>query len=282
MVHLWRKLILASIFRLAQFTAAVAGDAAAVVVLTQSLSNTEGADAVIVKIGSNKTIVGKNSSITLTNIGLSIKNVKNVIVRNLAIKKVIAPGDNIAVQKSTNIWLDHLDLSSDMTHDKDYYDGLLDLTHAADLITVSYVKLHDHFKASLIGHSDNNKAEDTGHLRVTYYNCHWANLNSRGPSVRFGTVHLWNNYYENVNDGINVRLGAQALVQNNVWVSGKKPLYAVDNDGFAVASGNDFGGASNTAPAGTLTSVPYAIPSLAPASAVKAAVVGSAGNTLSF
>ncbi|KAF2688767.1 polysaccharide lyase family 1 protein [Lentithecium fluviatile CBS 122367] len=267
---------------LAQFTAAVSGDTAKVVVLSKSLTNTEGSTAVIVKVGSNKTIVGNDSSVTLTNIGLSIKSVRNVIVRNLAIKKVIASGDNIAVQKATNVWLDHLDLSSDQTHGKDYYDGLLDLTHAADYITISYVKLHDHYKASLIGHSDDNKSEDSGHLRVTYYNCHWLNINSRGPSVRFGTVHLFNNYYDNVADGINVRLGAQALVQNNVWVGGKKPLYAVDNDGYAVASGNDFGDGENTAPTGTLKSVPYTVPTLMAVSAVKAAVVGKAGNTLSF
>jgi len=31
-----------------------------------------------------------------------------------------------------------------ITGDKDFYDGLLDITHAADFITVSYTKFHDH------------------------------------------------------------------------------------------------------------------------------------------
>lgn len=139
---------------------------------------------------------------------------------------------------------------------KDYYDGLIDLTHAADFITVSNCKIHDHWKASLIGHSDSNSAEDKGHLRVTYYNNHWDNINSRGPSLRFGTGHFFNNYYNAVSDGINARLGAQVLVENNVWVNSKKPLYSVDNDAGAVATGNDFGGQANTAPAGTLKTVP--------------------------
>ena len=30
-----------------------------------------------------------------------------------------------------------MDLSSDRDHDKDYYDGLLDITHAADFVTVT-------------------------------------------------------------------------------------------------------------------------------------------------
>lgn len=112
----------------------------------------------------------------LTGFGLLIKK-KNVIVRNLSISKVLADnGDAIGLQTgaATNIWIDHVDLSSDMDHDKDYYDGLLDITHAADYVTVSNTKFHDHFKTSLVGHSDNNAAEDTGHLRVTYANNYWT------------------------------------------------------------------------------------------------------------
>jgi len=224
-------------------------------------------------------MIRSNESTVIENVTFTIKNVKNVIVRNLALKKVIG-GDTIAVQVAQNVWLDHLDLSSDRDHDKDYYDGLLDLTHAADFITVSNVKLHDHWKASLVGHSDSNGAEDKGHLRVTYINNHWVNINSRTPSLRFGTGHIVNNYFENTSDGINTRQGAQVLVENNVWSGCKKAVYSTDG-GYAVVSGNDFGGASSTAPAGTLTSVPYQYTKVA-ASAVKSAVVGKAGNTLSF
>lgn len=66
------------------------------------------------------------------------------------------------------------------------YDGLLDITHGCYGVTVSNNYLHDHWKASLVGHSDNNGDEDTA-LRVTYYGNFFENLNSRGPSFRFGT-----------------------------------------------------------------------------------------------
>ncbi|CUA75262.1 hypothetical protein RSOLAG22IIIB_05798 [Rhizoctonia solani] len=81
------------------------------------------------------------------------------------------------------------------------------------------------------------------------------------------------------NDGINTRLGAQLLVENNVWEGVKKPLYATDR-GFAVARGNDFGGASNSAPAGTFSKAPYDY-TLLEAGKVKSSV-SSAGATLSF
>ncbi len=103
---------------------------------------------------------------------------------------------------------------------------------------------------------------------------------SRGPSLRFGTGHIFNNYYNACTDGINTRKGAQVLVENNVFVGSSKPLYSTDA-GYAVATGNDFGGEANEALAGTLKTVPYTYTKVA-ATAVKAAVVGTAGNTLTF
>jgi pectate lyase len=258
----------------AELSSAVSGDKAAIVIVDGALSGSG-----TIKVGSNKSIIGKNSGASLTGAGIVIKGVKNVILRNLAIKKVVG-ADAVAVQKATNVWIDHLDLSADRDHDKDYYDGLLDITHAGDFVTISNTYFHDHWKCSLVGHSDNNGAEDKGHLRVTYHNNYWSNINSRGPSLRFGTGHIFNNYYDKVSDGINTRQGAQVLVENNVFVGASKALYSTDA-GFAVEKGNDFGGAKATAEKGTLTSVPYKYTALA-ASAVKSAVVGKAGNTLSF
>ncbi|RDL40281.1 putative pectate lyase A [Venustampulla echinocandica] len=262
----------------AQFTAAVAGDAKKVVFVSAPITSS----VKQVKIGSNTSVIGKSSKVVFTGFGVLVKDAKNVIIRNIGIANVVAAnGDALGIQKSTNVWVDHVDLSSDRDHDKDFYDGLLDATHAADFITITNSKIHDHWKASLVGHSDSNKAEDTGKLRITYANNHWLNINSRGPSFRFGTGHMFNNYYENVSDGINTRSGAQVLVENNIWAGkSSKALYTV-NDGGAVASGNDFGPSENTAPAGTLKTVPYKY-TLVAASAVKAAVVGKAGNTLTF
>lgn len=137
---------------------------------------------------------------------------------------------------------------------------------------------------SLVGHSDSNGDEDTGHLHVTYANNYWSNVSSRLPSIRFGTGHIFNNYYDGVlSSGIDTRDGAQVLVESNVFVDAKKPLASLysDDEGYAVSKDNDFGDAENAAPEGTLTSVPYEYSLLGSAN-VKSAVVGTAGNTLSF
>nr|ADK25712.1 pectate lyase 1 [Penicillium occitanis (nom. inval.)] len=261
----------------AALATAVTGNAKKVIFVSGTITQT--ADQI--RPGNNTSIIGKDSSAKLVNFGILVKEASNVVIRNLGISKVLAAnGDAIGVQYSNNVWIDHVDVSSDRNHDKDYYDGLLDLTHAANFITVSNSYIHDHWKASLIGHSDNNGAEDTGHLRVTQNNNHWYNINSRTPSIRFGTGHVYNSYFDQVNDGINTRDGAQVLVQSNVFVGSSKPLYSTD-DGYAVATDNDFGSGSNEALAGTLTSVPYSY-SLLGSGNVKAAVVSTAGQTLSF
>jgi pectate lyase len=91
---------------------------------------------------------------------------------------------------------------------------------------------------------------------------------------------LYNNYFDSVYTGIDTRKGAQVLVENNVFYSSHKPLFSTDS-GYAVATGNDFGGASNEALAGSLTSVPYNY-SLSSISSLKSAIPSTAGAALYF
>ncbi|THU86312.1 polysaccharide lyase family 1 protein [Dendrothele bispora CBS 962.96] len=259
---------------LAALTSAVASDTAKVVRISGTITGNT-----VVKVGSHTTVIGNPGS-SLVGVGLRVLDKTNVIIRNVKISKVLAEaGDALGIQSSSQVWVDHVDLSSDRDHDKDFYDGLLDLTHGVTGITVTNSKLYDHWKASLVGHSDNNGAEDTK-ITVTYANNYWTNLNSRTPSFRFGHGHIFNNVFDANNDGINTRDGAQLLVENNVWTGAKKPLYSTD-EGFAVARGNDFGGGENSAPSGTFSSAPYSY-SLTPVANVRSSVVSQAGQTLSF
>ncbi|KAG8961631.1 hypothetical protein FRC03_005141 [Tulasnella sp. 419] len=254
---------------LAALKTAVADDTARIVYVSGAITGNEA-----VKVGSNKSILGITGA-SLTGVGLRILEKRNVIIRNLKISKVLADaGDAIAVQGTTasNIWIDGNDLSSDRDHDKDYYDGLLDITHGVRYVSVTYNKFHDHWKGSLVGHSDSNGSEDTV-ITVTYAYNYWTNLNSRLPSFRFGTGHIFNSYFENSNDGIQTRQGAQLLIENNVFSNVGKPIF--EDGGFAVVRNNE-GATPNTAPTGTLTSVPYAYTTLA-LSSVKSYVVANAG-----
>lgn len=67
----------------------------------------------------------------------------------MKIAKVLADyGDAVTIQLSTNVWVDHCDLSGDETVGKDTYDGLVDLSHAADFVTISNTYFHNHVSPS--------------------------------------------------------------------------------------------------------------------------------------
>ncbi|KAJ8088784.1 hypothetical protein PM082_014030 [Marasmius tenuissimus] len=258
---------------LAALQSAVAGDAKKIVIISGTITGNTA-----VRVGSNTSVLGAKGS-QLNGVGFGVAGVKNVIIRNVKVSKVLASaGDAIGVQSSSQVWIDHVDLSSDRDHDKDYYDGLLDITHAVTGITVSNSKLSNHAKGSLVGAADTN-TEDVA-MTVTYVGNYFTNIGSRTPSFRFGHGHIYNNYYENCSDGINTRVGAQLLVENNVWTAPKKPLYSTSG-GFAVARGNDFGGGTNTAPAGDFNTAPYQY-SLLSTGSVKSSVTANAGQTLTF
>ncbi|THU84280.1 pectate lyase [Dendrothele bispora CBS 962.96] len=257
-----------------ELTSAVEGDDPKIVIIDGTITGNT-----VVRVGSNTSVLGAAGS-SLQGVGLRVLEESNVIIRNVKISKVLAEaGDAIGIQSASQVWVDHVDLSSDRDHDKDFYDGLLDITHGCTGVTITNSKLYDHWKASLVGHSDNNGAEDVA-ITVTYAANWWTDLNSRTPSFRFGHGHIFNNVFDDNNDGINTRDGAQLLVENNVWTGTDKPLYETD-EGFAVARGNDFGGAENTAPEGDFTTAPYDY-DLMDTDDVRAFVEANAGQTLDF
>ncbi|MHA5047713.1 pectate lyase family protein [Streptomyces sp. SD15] len=257
------------------FKTAVTGNTAKVVRVNGLISLSGQVD-----IGSNTTVLGVGSASGFTGGGLRLKKVTNVVVRNLNISKPLKPSDGITVQASTKVWIDHNSFSADRDHDKDYYDGLLDINHASDSVTVSWNTFKDHFKGSLVGHSDNNASEDTGHLHVTYHHNYFSNIYSRIPSLRFGTGHFYDNYVVGAETAVHSRMGAQMLVENNVFRS--TPVAVTTNrdsdvDGFANLRGNDLGGAATEiSQVGTFTTPPYSYTAES-ASTVVASVTGGAG-----
>ncbi|MFJ8862914.1 polysaccharide lyase family 1 protein [Streptomyces sp. NPDC102451] len=257
------------------FKSAVAGDTAKTVKVSGLISLSGQVD-----VGSNTTVLGVGSSSGFTGGGLRLKSETNIVIRNLNISKPLAPSDGITVQGSTKVWIDHNSFSADRDHDKDYYDGLLDITHASDNVTVSWNTFKNHYKGSLVGHSDSNESEDSGHLKVTYHHNHFQNVFSRIPSLRFGTGHVYNNLIEGADTGAHSRMGAQMLVENNVFRDTKVAVTtnrSSDEDGYAVQRGNDLGGAAvEISQGGSFTTPPYSY-TAEPASAVSASVTAGAG-----
>lgn len=192
---------------------------------------------------SKKTIVGVGTKGVITGGGFYILSASDIIIQNLTITD-LPPGesDAITVEHSNYVWIDHCDLSTTLSDPSGTYDGLIDITHGSDFVTVSWTKLHDHYQVSVVGHSDNNALEDSGHLLVTWHHNFFQNVASSTPRVRFGRAHLFNNYYQNVSgNAISSQLGAEVIVEKNYFDNVPKPLttsYSPDN-GTAVWIDND-------------------------------------------
>jgi len=267
----------------AQLVAAVAGNNPAIIKIDRHIQLTDW-----VRPGSNKSILGANRNAGVSGSGFYVKGVNNVIIRGLQIYKAERPSgaDGVAIDNARNVWIDHNDFYSDLDHGKDYYDSLLDITHAADFVTVSWNRFHHHFKVSLVGHSDNNSGEDRGKLRVTYQGNWFYNIGSRLPSLRFGTGHIFNNLFETADSsGINSRMGAQVLVENNVFKNIKAAIVTnldSSEQGYANERNNLFTNSPiNITRTGTYTSPPYTYP-LQSVHSTEELVKANAGNTVFF
>ncbi len=210
-----------------------------------------------VHVGSNVTIVGVGDDAQVSGANLRIRGSHNVIVRNLTVSDgrdcfpQWDPGDgsagawnaaydNVSVWTSTSVWIDH-NTFDDGEHPAEslprvygrpfeIHDGLLDITHGSDLVTVSYNRFEAHDKTMLVGSSD-GRLQDRGQHRVTLHHNHWQDIGQRAPRVRFGDVHVYNNHYEQSKTG----------AFQYYWGSGRESSIVAENNAVDLAAGVDPG-----------------------------------------
>ena len=199
-----------------------------------------------IRLGSNTTIVGLGEKARLRGAWLDIRGTAgvansrtNIIIRNLTFQDTFdcfpawAPTDgalgswnslydSISLRDTNNVWIDHNTFEDATTADEtlpqyfgvlfQVHDGLVDITNASDLVTVSWNRFRNHDKTMLIGSSD-SAAADRGKLRVTFHHNLFDGVGQRAPRVRFGQVHVYNNYYKDrAAAGLRVQLGRRRRV----------------------------------------------------------------------
>ncbi|MGI4717756.1 MAG: pectate lyase family protein [Janthinobacterium lividum] len=175
----------------------------------------------LVRVPSHTTLVGIGPRSGFVNAHLLVSKVSQVVIRNLNLRNPcdVAPRwdpddgdtgnwnaefDSISIVASHHVWVDHNSFTdAPFTDDtlpvengktRQCHDGALDIREASDYVTVSYNHFALHAKNMLIGASDKAE-EDAGHLRVTISNNLFEYVAGRAPRVRFGQVHLFNNYH---------------------------------------------------------------------------------------
>jgi pectate lyase len=185
-------------------------------------SNTYGNDMLDIPEQGDLTFIGEGN--VTFNFGINVKRSYNIIIRNISLHSYGDDGVNIGYPETHHIWVDHCTFGHPTTYpsNSEVPDGTSEVKGGASYITISWCKYQNHHKTCLLGHSDNNGAEDRGRLKTTYFANYFLSTNSRHPRTRFGTVHVLNNMYENVGRGRNggFGYGIGASNESQVWAEG--------------------------------------------------------------
>jgi pectate lyase len=166
----------------------------------------------------NKTVIGVGN-VVLSGGGLYLYRSTNTIIRNLTISG--SSEDNIGIHYSHHIWIDHCTLI-------DATDGSIDITQSSDYLTISWCKFlytvdSGHDFVNLIAAND---GENGSQYHTTFHHNWWSTLCAeRMPSVRFGRVHCFNNYYNAPGNNycVRTRIEAECRVENNFFENVKNP-----------------------------------------------------------
>ncbi|WP_438043998.1 pectate lyase family protein [Sorangium sp. So ce128] len=162
-------------------------------------------------VGSNKTIVGLGSDAKIVGGGLYLYRERNVIIRNITFEGASEDAIGITTE-TTNVWIDHCTFMNGA-------DGLIDIVRESSYVTLSWNVFRNHHKTILIGHSD-AATSDAGFLQITLHHNWFDATETRHPSVRFGQVHVFNNYYlDNLSYGVASRMEADVVVEGNYFLN---------------------------------------------------------------
>jgi pectate lyase len=277
-----------------------------------------------IKLQSNTTLIGKDGTAGIKNGHIVVANVSQIIIRNLKIVNPCDVGpvwdpndgssgnwnaafDGIGVSNADHVWIDRNSFTdAPMTDNllpiengktRQCHDGALDISNGSDYVTVSYNVFNQHNKNNLIGSGD-NVTTDEGKLRVTLSNNVFSDITQRAPRVRYGKVHLFNNYYAGSKSAavyatsysVGAGKDAKILSHNNVFaISGARGCDdVVVNPGGTGGAFNDSGSLLNGAALGACSvpntvswAVPYAFTPRAAAMVKTNALAQAGGGKLS-
>ncbi|MGW0331639.1 pectate lyase family protein [Streptomyces sp. NPDC003011] len=226
---------------------------------------------IVFKVPANTTIVGvPGTKAGITGGSLQVKNVDNVIVRNLTFAATEdcfpqwdptdgsagewnSAYDSVTLRGATHVWADHNTFTDAPFFDsaeKTYFgrkyqihDGALDITNGSDLVTVERNQFTHHDKTMLIGSSD---TDSVGKLRVSIHHNVWKGIVQRAPLARIGQIHLYNNVYDTTalngyapKYSIDSRAKAQVVAEHNHWTvpAGGKTAKLLSGDGTGAVAG---------------------------------------------
>ncbi|KAB5590295.1 hypothetical protein CTheo_6257 [Ceratobasidium theobromae] len=182
-----------------------------------------------IRVGSNKTILGKGTSGWIKGKGLLISGQTNVIIQNVRFSDINAQyvwgGDAIYIDNSSKVWIDHNYLKnvgrqfivtgfgkcSGITISNNYFDGEATYSTGCDQ--------HHYWTFLFAGNGD----------QITLARNYIYHTAGRGPHIGGTsgftlTLHMFNNYFNDITGhALDASIGASVLAEGNYFNAVKTP-----------------------------------------------------------
>ena len=182
----------------------------------------------------NMTFEGIGEDATIKGFGFLVRNGKSIEFRNLGIMRCLDDGLSLDTDNS-NIWIHNMDFFYGPNGGGDHAkgDGACDVKSDSKYVTVSYCHYWDTGKTNMFG-----MKSESGPNYISYHHNWFDHSDSRHPRVRTMSVHVWNNFFDNVAKyGVGATSGASVFVENNYFLKTKKPILSSLQGTDALGSG---------------------------------------------
>ncbi len=182
----------------------------------------------------NLTFEGIGDDATVRGFGFMTRNCTSIEYRNLAIMRCMDDCIELNTENSY-VWIHHLDLFYGEHESGDHAkgDGSVDVKDDSQYITISYNRFWDTGKSNMFGMKN-----ESGPNWISYDHNWFDHSDSRHPRVRTMSVHVWNNYFDNVAKyGVGATSGSSVFVENNYFLKTKKPILSSQQGTDALGSG---------------------------------------------
>lgn len=194
----------------------------------------------VVRVGSNKTVIGLDEGARLVDVSVSLDGSSNVILRNIAIENldtdVSTRSDGISLAPAHHVWIDHVTLSNIShtalpivsTWDQDQDQAVVDESGYVTITNSDF----DGFLGSACSQRSELVLTTNRNPAITIARSWFRRARIRVPNL-FGPgtwAHLYNNLWSDIDGrGLAVSCGAVAIAQGNVLEAAHNGLYNSDS-----------------------------------------------------
>lgn len=201
----------------------------------------------------NVTVEGVGDDAVLHGWGFSLKRTKNIEIRNCAIMWQCngTDGDSISFDtENYNAFIHNMDFfygAPGAEEDQKKGDGIIDMKHQTDYITISYNHFYDTGKTTFSGGQWelSNRTNPLAKVNVSYHHNWFDYADSRHPRCVVGNTHVYNNYYVGNGYGAAACVDASMFVEKNYYENCGRPMMIGSQGSDSYRGNGVFNGSKN-------------------------------------